>query len=660
MADVRVTSGGDRRVTSAGDVRVTDSGLITFATLDQRVQKVFAAATVATLDQQVSLYYPAADVVTLAQYVRLDPVSYPAATVATLDQTLIVYSVSAAATIATLDQRAERVYPAATVATLRQTVLSVAQIAANPVRIYLDGADITDRCSPDLTITAAEASNRTARVIYRPPSGSIDIPGYQGREVDISRIQGGSIVPLFFGVIDVPTYDRYARTLTLACSDLRSERLGKEDQPHLLAMTGGRYSTLVQAEDAEGERWVRELMRTVPGSLDYTSAGVLRYRGWAVGPPTYTLTADQIHHRNIALSFADRSELVNRVNASVEYRYFRRNTLSYAVSLTMRESEFCSIFNGGCTPLFGDIVPLKQALAGAGGSVSNWSMTSLEFQELPSNGWFRGDDAISKIQFGVTDAFRATRAMGADYQFERYLSQPKRERYSMVIEAPQSIEQYGVVPGDTIRTAAETRIDGSIFEERGCVITADPDDRRGDVNTAIQAMQDMAKRQILEAHRKNEARLRYKPKRGASGYLDLLPVEIGDTISASSDEVNVTGFVSGIEHRTSREGDIWTDLVLSVSRVSSALSVTEDWSLPAQPASYRLNSDSQSLPSTPDCPAPAGDAEVTGTSRLEPDGSVVIVTPSVSKAKVDEIIGERVHTYPVAIPNDPYSVEVPQ
>ena len=75
---------------------------------------------------------------------------------------------------------------------------------------------------------------------------------------------------------------------------------------------------------------------------------------------------------------------------------------------------------------------------------------------------------------------------------------------------------------------------------------------------------------------------------------------------------------------------------------------------------YRSTSpmDPQALPA-PICPAPLNEAEVSGPSRLEPDGTVVITAPTIDRSQVDEIIGERAVIYPVAIPRNTFTVEVP-
>lgn len=601
--------------------------------------------------------------INLAQTVDDTATLVPGGPLITIQQEVVKLSEVPGGPLVTFKQSVERHVPGGPLVRIRQTVLSVAQAAAQPMRIYLDGTDITDICSRDVTISASEGDNRLAEItLVRLPKGPLDVPSFQGRSLEISRIQDGQPVALFTGWVDEPRYTRAPPRLELSCSDLRNERVGKHDQNALKSMTGGLFSPVTQRDDATGEAWVGELMRTVEGSLDYTGAGALRYRPWALGTPRFTLTPGEVHYRDAETVFATRSSIVNRINATLEYRHFKRNVIAHAVSLSIATSDYCKL--AGCTPanrvedesgnLVEQVWPSRTALLQAAQSVSGWSVSALEYLPLPPDGWYRlRSDATRKIAFGAPPLLRETRAMGADVELERYISQAKRETYALTLEAPESVEQYGEIVGSDMRFAVETRVVPEIYEERGCAVVSDPDDRRSDVELAIQCIQRMASKKIKEGHRQNLVAYRYKP-----GTKRLLPVEIGDVIDVSTGEIDAIGFVAEFEHRTDSKGDAWTDLRLAVSRVDSGLSVAENWTLPAAPASYKLTPPEPGQLETPDCPAPVGEVEIEGDSRIEPDGTVIIVAPAVDRSKVDEIQGERATTYQVAIPQNQLSVEV--
>lgn len=600
--------------------------------IQQNVKRTNAPLTAIEFDQYVAEW-----AVTLT----------PERTLLELTQRVTVFVESAQRQLLAIEQDVKRTLPARTLLTLRQWTRSPAVTLETLSAIFLDGADITARCSPAIEVSASEGSNRTAVVIYRPPSGPINISGFQGRSLEIRRLISGQWVPIFTGSVDVPRYDREQRTIRLQGSDLRGERLGRANRQTLRNLTGGLFSPVTQREDASGEAWVRELLKTVEGSLDYTGAGNLRYRPWAVGTPRYTLTADQIHHREIRLEFATRSEIVNRMAGRLEYRHYQRNTFSHSIQIGMRG-------DGRGLPRLGDTMPpreaLRSAVFGAG-----WNVVDYQISGLPRNGWYRlSPTDRNPTSFFASDAVRKVRARGVSATLERYISQPKREVYEILVTAPESVDQFGEIDGSDMRFAVETRVDPSIFEERGCVIIQNPDDRRGDVNLALQCMQRMAAKTIRAGHRQNTAAFRYKPSDG-----DLLPLEIGDTVTVSNSEITATGFVAELRHVVTREHDRYTDVRLALSRVDSPVTVTENWTLPAPPSQYRLSETAQPT-MTPDCPLPADAVTADGESRIEPDGTVYVVTPSIDRRDVDEIVGTRAQQYSVAIPRDTFTVEVPE
>jgi len=656
MADVRVTSGGDRRVTSGADVRTVTGGSVIILTLDQQVQETLAAATVVTLSQKVAVTLPAGDILTLYQPVRTNAVELAAGDILTIDQTTRVAVTLAAGDILTLDQSTQATLQAGDVLTLRQVVLTPDQAAStgsdSPYFIVLDGVDITARCARALSITASEGDNRTAQVIYRPPSGTLNITSYQGREITIDRLQDGALVPLFRGHVDVPTYDRYQRTLTMQCTDLRNERIGREEQSRLLTLTGGIYSNVVQQQEATGERYARELMKTVAGSLDYKSDGVLRYKAWALGSPRYSLAAGDIHHREVSMEFATRSEVVNNVSATVEYRWYIKHTFNAATGWSIPTSDLCN--SGVCLPELGHAMARKESLQSrVGGNLGGWRITGVSFSEVPRGGWYQKRASPLSTPLGYVTApwFRDKYAISASLSLVRWVSQAKREVYEINVSAPESADQFGEIEGSEMRFSLESYIDPGVFEQEGCSIGPD-DDRRADINEAIEAVQAIAEKEILTGHRRNYAALRYKPSSGRAGNAELLPVEIGDTISAASDEVTVSGFVTEFSHTETADGDRWTDIRLAVSRVDSAVSVTEDWSLPAVPAVYSLNP--ETLVDN-GCVSTAGESD----SSIDKSGKMTFTTPTISKGSTDELVGESSKAYPVTIPNDTFAVEVP-
>lgn len=661
---------------------LTVQALEPFATLEQAVRREHTARTIATLEQWTGGQRPARTIATLEQltgYLRQTPAGTlatleqhtghlrinDAATAATLEQAVVFERVNDAAIIAALEQTVSRTTAARRVARLRQTVQDTASapaqsalVAARHTLVFLDDEEITGRCSLAYDVTASEGDNRTATVTYYPPSGPISITSYQGRDLEIHRRIDDTWQPIFVGKVDVPTYHRDRRAMQLRCSDLRGERLGREDKDMLQALTGGLYSTITQREEATGEQWVRELMKTVEGSLDYNGAGALQYRPWKVATPRYTLEPGDIHHREISMEFATRSEIVNRVSIRVGFRWYRRHTFEAGAAAYVGRTSYC---NGDtCLPDPDQQLPTKEAAISAAQGISNWEVISVSTGSPPPSGWYRNTSSafVERVAYGSTDSFRDTYATGVSVGLVRYISQGMRWTDEITIEAPQSIDQFEAIDGSAMSFSIDTRIDPGVFEETGCY-TRPEQDRLVDREVAIRSAQAMAVKQIRGSHRNNYAQFRYKPKTGRPGARQILPAEIGDTISVTTDEVTVTGWVSEITHSNTGNGDAYSDIKLAVSRVDSAVSVTEDVAVPPVGTPNRINAESQKN-DEPICgPDTMSDQDAPTSSGIALDGSITLVAPAIPADKTDELVGEGSSTYSIAIPVNPFEVEVP-
>lgn len=608
-----------------------------------------------TVEQAVERDVAAGTLIGVTQVVAEFAIIRPAQTLVTLDQTVRTDSARARQTLITLNQTTERHAPASRLVRVRQVVKSDAATPAAKLTtlITLDDVDITAQCSPAFDVTASESDNRTATVVLYPGSGPINITSYQGRDIEIHRLIDGAWTPLFVGKVDVPTYNRGKRTLQLRCSDLRNERLGKEDQERLKTLTGGLYSSVTQREEATGEQWVRELMKTVEGSLDYTGSGALRYTPWAVTTPKFTLTAGDIHHREVSLEFATRSEIVNRVPISVAYRWYKRNAIGANVSAGIEYSSYGS--GSARLPASDQVLPTKEALRSAAYNLSGWRVISVGVGSLPSSGWYRDTSSafINRVAYYVTPSAQETYGTSVTASLIQYISQGMRWTDQITVEAPQSIDQFGEIEGAALSLTIDTKNDPQVFEENGCS-SGDEKDRLDDRSLAIRAAQRMASKVIRGSHRNNYAQVRYKPPGG-----DLLPVEIGDTISVTSDEVTVTGWASEIRHATTVSGDHYTDVKLAVSRVDSAVTATDTLAVPAVGTPRRINQDASQSGERVCGPSVEPDSDSPKVSQIALDGSITLVAPSISADKTDELVGETSHTYTIAIPVNPFTVEVP-
>ena len=169
----------------------------------------------------------------------------------------------------------------------------------------------------------------------------------------------------------------------------------------------------------------------------------------------------------------------------------------------------------------------------------------------------------------------------------------------------------------------------------------------------------MAAKQIRGSHRQNYASFRYKPRTGRPGAGELLPAEIGDTISVTTDEVTAVGWVSELQHTTTLAGDRYTDIKLAISRVDSAVSVTDNLAVPAIATPNTINREAQQAEARTCVSDVEPGVDEPRTSEIAKDGSITLVAPSIAPDKTDELVGDSSHDYSIAIPVNPFTVEVP-
>lgn len=552
-----------------------------------------APAQMVTLDQHVVEYIAPTQMVTIQQWVG--KILAPAQMV-TLDQTVYGHESMPPAQRVTFVQQVVSYIPPQQLITLQQMVRSVVDVTQPHQywRVYLDGVDITSVTSLDITITASEGQAQTAIFRFKPDIGDIDIPGLQRRKVKIARYIDGVYTVLYTGWVDRPVYDYSTRSITCNCSDMRSTRLDSEDYDTIQAMTGGIYSDIVQDSDATGADKIDELMDTVLGTLQYDRRGILRYTPWEIGTPKYTLVNGNVRRSDLSFSFAEGSSIVNSIDISVSYRYYRLRArkIDADVGITM-EDVITAEYN---------FLP-KESLVSAFSSLSNWLLGEYEFDELPDPGyiWINGTRTyftpISRTVTGtetVTDEDGETTtnvtstatvdardyyALGIEAELIRYIAQPITETYTITVTAPESIDQFDEIEGTSQQHAIETDYEYSTWEDKEDTTwpPADTtesaahdmiryeDDKRDELETALQAAWLIAQKEILSSHRANYVTYIHD----GAGSDHVLPVDIGDTIQLVTDVVDCTGNVSSYTHSQSSDGISQTKITLALSYVSS-------------------------------------------------------------------------------------------
>lgn len=196
--------------------------------------------------------------------------------------------------------------------------------------LVLGGVDLSSRLTGALNVEMAEGSARVAEFALLPYAGPVALDAWVGQTVAIDHVAidsaGGvlSQLRIFTGVVDVPEYDVRTRVTRFRCTDALQEVSANADRATLGSLIGGRWTRAVFAdEQADGWRYAQDNISTVPAAYDMSPHGAIRVTPWAPGAPERTLTESDIEDGTLAVAWADRATLRNRVDVDFRYRFLR-------------------------------------------------------------------------------------------------------------------------------------------------------------------------------------------------------------------------------------------------------------------------------------------------------------------------------------------------
>lgn len=526
--------------------------------------------------------------------------------------------VDPASTLITLSQSVQQIDRARQIATLQQRVLGagVAPSEVTPPAAYviINGTDVTAMTALDtVRVTFNEDQAATAGIFLFVEMGAqVNIPSFHGKSIRIETHSDPSdinseIIPLFTGWIETARHDRARGGIDIRATDLRDERLGREDGQVLQSLTGGLYSNVTQREDASGREYVTELMKTVSGSLGYTRAGDLRYHSWGVTgkPVDLTLGDADVAYDDLTTEFQTRSSVVNSVTVNMRYRWSALRSLYAEVDAYKPRvivSGQGSIEGPGVSGTYNiyDYKAFRRSeLLNRRDSFSPWQ--TLKFDMYPLERVASVSEQIRNNTI-VIDSLWAQKdlwAQGFTANLVRHIAQPVTEEYKLTVVAPQSVDAYGeTVEGSELSFAAEVEYERNDWEQdfiegdlanptaAKAAEQAKADSRRADLADAFNAAYRIAKKEIVARHRDNyvEAKLHR-----------IQPVEIGDIVQHNNRIVQTTGQCVGVEY-TIADGQRQTSVRAAISYMDTAVPApVENWAVPIAPAAPEADTTLQTV-----------------------------------------------------------------
>src|SRR5574343_372028 len=184
------------------------------------------------------------------------------------------------------------------------------------------------------------------------------------------------------GRVDVPGVDLNLGQISLSCTDDLQIFIDQMTREQIAAVVSGRWSPVIFDKGAAAWTYFQDALSTVPASVDLSPAGSLRRTDWASKTtPDLTLGEDDIFEQSLAVTFAQRSSIINRVAVDFGYRTPKMKAEGYQVSYDIMAANSTSfpywVQSGGVFLMRESIVAAIEAARG--------TVESIEYTALPTS-----------------------------------------------------------------------------------------------------------------------------------------------------------------------------------------------------------------------------------------------------------------------------------
>lgn len=442
------------------------------------------------------------------------------------------------------------------------------------VVLVIDGSVINPcQIHGRIEIDRTESTASLMTVTLIPPIGMQDVNFFQGKSIFVDGITEAGTQRLYTGIIDIPEFDLIQQTVTLRCTDKRTELIN--DQLQGIVGSIGFYSDIIFGQGSQTiADELEDRLSTIPFAADFDAYGVFNLTPWAAKlTPDFTLDDCDVYRRAPRVELLNRGRITNKVNVGFQYRYNRLhhternfswtspieddpcNLLQFGFSLTSRNAVRTAVEAAGW-PLRGEIDFLPILPAGwyncAGTSIA-WATTRLigkntcvkDEQGDPVLG-SDGKPLYETELVGGTD-FAPLYTNGASWIGTFRWAQTITESYNFSVSAPQSISQYGTVEVNQ-NYAAQADTDVSGWEEYTAYTNTgngtgnyfiNQDVNRAAFQNAYNTAAQKARTTILGSHRDTFVTIQRS----------LWPeIDLKHTVELTTNRLNAKGKVYSIKH----------------------------------------------------------------------------------------------------------------
>lgn len=311
------------------------------------------------------------------------------------------------------------------------------------LRVMVNNQDLSARLTGTLSIDREEGAARIVELSLVPEAGPLNIDGWTGTPVQVyrQRIEDGAVVSetlRFTGIVRPPRFTPTSQVVRLTGTCDLQNRIEQMTIEYIDNLTQGDWSAAVFGELSSHWQYAQDRMSTRQASLDCAVDGSLRVTSWTPAyVPHFILGADAILDGTLDVTPAEASDLVNRIELTVEFRYVRLRQREHTYEWTNPVGSFCAWY----VETFE--LPTRSMLMEALEQADWTAYAEPAMETLPP-------DMLNPCGMGGAwyNAFTADpHLLSFSALVARRTAQTFTERYNIVLEAPGSVAAFGLRQG---------------------------------------------------------------------------------------------------------------------------------------------------------------------------------------------------------------------
>lgn len=470
--------------------------------------------------------------------------------------------------------------------------------------LFIGGSAVsTDEIYGQISVVFREDEAPQLKFTLIPPRGTQDIRSYRGKPVILSIRQGTSNTRVFTGKINTPDVMIIDQKIRFNCSlDVTQEVEDNVSQEFINSI--GFYEDSMFSTPRKKIDELRDRISTVPQVMGWNAEGGLDVHNIAPkATANYTLGNSDVYRDSLDYVFSSQQRYINKVKITAKYTHQRLHHQEITFNANMGVSSFCNWALQKFTPMRRDL--MLNAINGAG-----WPATAIQFTDFFSGGYYNcsggtigyipvscetatrptTDDQGGGIKINGNSQFEAfatkcsdanaNLCLGVSWRGSQRFGQNIEREYTMTVEAPQSIDDYGTKLREETYNLTDAFNAGE-WEDYSKYSSNAPagfsktgtDGRNFWVDTptqiskfskAVDVLLNRAKATILKSHRDDKVMFKRS----------LWPtITLGDTVELDTNRVDCKGKVYEYTHTMDiNTGEAYTNVTLVLSRSTGSAS----------------------------------------------------------------------------------------